>query len=185
MEGVDELARALDNAARDLPRESSIAINGTRTQVVKGMSKQIREELAVKAKDLKTTLKARKRATKSSLNASVQLDHSSRLSLRAFGSRQTRKGVSYLTHKGRGRQIVPGGFMGPKPGVKAPRLGGHAYKRQGTARKPIVRLHGASAWGSYTKNNMQPRTVREGEHALEKQIERRIRFNVLKKQGLI
>ena len=41
-------------------------------------------------------------------------------------------------------QRFPGAFMGPRPGVIAPSLGGHVFHRTGKSRKPIEKLYGPS-----------------------------------------
>jgi hypothetical protein len=183
--GIKGLEQALKGTSKQLPRELMIAVNATAKKVRTGMGRQVREELTVKAKDLKPILKVRKKANRSQISALVRLDKTKRLSLKAFGVRQTRAGVSFKISKRTGRKTVRGGFMGPKPGRPAARLGGHAYIRRGPARYPIVRMHGASPGGAYEKQNMRPRTINDGATELAKQVQRRVRFNTLKKQGLI
>lgn len=185
VEGIDELTKALGGAAKRLPRELTIAVNATAKKVATNMSKQVRGELVVKAADLKKVLRVKSRANKGNITAVVQLDEKRRLTLKSFGARQIRSGVSYKISKSSGRKTVPGGFMGPRPGVKAAKLRGHAFKRTGSARYPIVLLHGVSPWGVYTRRGMLPQTIQDGVRELNKQIARRIRFNVLKRERLI
>lgn len=62
------------------------------------------------------------------------------LTLKIFGPRQRGPGVA-VTVWGR-RQMLDGAFMGPRPGVIAPRLGGHVFKRTSADRKPIAKEFG-------------------------------------------
>jgi hypothetical protein len=64
------------------------------------------------------------------------------LSLKFFGPKQFAKGTK-ATVWGR-RQMYPGLFMGPKPGVLAPALHGHVFHRVGKARLPVKKAFGPS-----------------------------------------
>lgn len=185
--GDKELAKSLDNAARDLPKEQARVLNATRKPIVGLMTKQIQTKIGnVKTSPVKKVLKNGQNATRSRLATSVNLEETQRLRVDDFkGTRQTKVGVSYSISKTSGRKIIKSGFMGPRPGRKAPKLGGRAYKRTGSGRYPIVQLHVVSPWGVYIKNNMRTRTVKLGEIELHKQMERRIRENILRRQGLI
>ena len=179
--GIRELERALGDAKKRLPKEVAIAINRTAKWTTTQISRQVRDELNVKVRDVKKALSQRGKANASKLSTVVQLDKEKRLSLKYFGARQTRRGVTAKVGKKRRRTLIPDGFMGPRPGAVAVRLGGHAYKRTGRGRTPIVKLHGASPWGAYVKNNMRPETVKESSRELQKQIQRRIQFNLFKR----
>lgn len=185
LKGADELAAVLDDTAKQLPQDLAIVCNATAKKVRTHMSRQIREEITAKAGEVKKTLKQSKRANRGSLGAAVTLSETQRLSLKAFGAKQTSTGVSYRISKKGGRKRVLGGFRGPRPGVVAPRLGGHAFKRTTRKRSPIVKLHGISPWGVYTKRHMERETLDVGQRELDKQVQRRIRFRLLKKAGQI
>ncbi|MFO1150987.1 MAG: hypothetical protein U1E62_21640 [Alsobacter sp.] len=64
------------------------------------------------------------------------------LSLKLFKPRQFSYGVR-ATVWGRA-QKYPGMFMGPRPGVLAPKLGGHPFVRESKSRLPIDRGYGPS-----------------------------------------
>lgn len=57
-------------------------------------------------------------------------------------------------------QRFPGAFMGPSPGVIAPRLGGHVYTRMSSARLPIERQYGPAVPEALTRSASQ-RAVEE------------------------
>ena len=172
------MQKAIAGTKRDLPKELSIALNATAKKVSTKMSKQVREELVIKAGDVKKSLAIKRKARPQSLGAVVQLSKSARLPLKYFGATQRKKGVGYKISKTDGRRIAPGAFISAK-------LGGQVFKRAGKSRLPIFKLYGASAGGVYTKKYMEVETVRDGSIELRKQIQRRVRFVLLKKQGLI
>lgn len=175
---IAKLSEALDGNAKRLPREIKTAINATSRKTKTQISKDIRKELAAKAAAVNATLSISRKATDSSLGAAVRLKQTARIPLRDFGARQTKQGVSYKTSKKGGRKTVTGGFI-------IDSIGKHAFKRQGKSRLPIQKLKGPSPWGVFVKQNMRPETVREANAELRKQIDRRIRFITLKKQGAI
>lgn len=183
--GINKLKQAIEGTRRNLPGELRIAINATAKKVSSEVSKEIRKELALKAKDVKRHIVVKRKATKTRLSAMVQLSESRRPTLKSYGARQTWAGVSYKISKKTGRRVVKGGFMGPRPGVLAPRLRGHAFTRKGANRYPLQILRGPSPWAAFAKNRMIIPVSNVGEKELEKQITRRIRFNLLNKQGLI
>jgi len=117
--------------------------------------------------------------------AVVSLGKSKRTGLQHFGARQDKRGVSYKISKQGGRKRVPSGFMGPSPGVLAPRLYGGAFKRLGSTRLPIVKLYGVSPWGAYVKNKFEKPEVVTIAKGLSEQMERRIKLNVLRANGLV
>lgn len=181
---IRELEQALGDAKKRMPREIAIAINRTAKWTTTQMSRQVREQLNAKARDVKKVMSQKTKASPSRLGTKVELEHEKRLGLKAFGARQTRSGVTAKVSKRGPRTKVPGGFMGPRPGAIARKLGGHAFKRTGKGRKPIAKLHGASPWGAYVVNRMRPKTLRAAELELQKQIKRRIDFQILKRNRL-
>lgn len=168
---------------KSLQKELSIAINATAKSLRSDMSRSIRGELAVKKSDLDKTLKSAKLATPTSLSANVQLRKSPRIPLRDFAARQNKQGVSYRLGKRQGRRMAAGAFQGPKPGSQLTRWRGRVFKRVGKSRLPIVQLHGPSGWGVWVKGDISNPVLRDASSELRKQIERRIRFQILKSSG--
>ena len=170
------LSRMLKGNAKKLRRQLSIAVNATAKKTVSIVSKQIREHVAVTAKGVKQTTKVVARANAHKILATVRLSKTRRPSLKEFGARQTRAGVTYRISKRGGRQTIPGGFQGPKPGTMSVRLKGHVFKRVGKKRLPIVKLHGPSPWAVYKKQRLHLPTKRQTRRELRKQVQRRIHF---------
>lgn len=182
---VKRLQESLGKRAKRLPQELAVAVNAATKKGRSEINKEIRKELAVKAASLNRVLKQTKKATKASGTAQITLNKEQRLSLKDFGARQNKAGVSYKISPKKGRKLIAGGFMGPKPGVTAIKLRGNAFKRMGKTRLPIVKLMGASPWGAWHVNKLRTPMTKIIQAELKKQIERRIRFHVLKAQGAI
>jgi len=184
IKGVKELQAVLAEQANRLPRELAIAINATAKATSRHMAKEVTQELAVAQKVVTKTLSQPKKASGTDLKAAVRLSKTGRISLKEFGARQNRQGVSYKISKSKGRGLVPGGFQGPKPGAINTKWKGNAFKRVGKARLPIQKLMGPSPWGVFVKRGATAKTVEFANRELEKQVQRRIRA-VMVRRGLI
>lgn len=176
---LTELKAAIDGMGRGLSRELATAVNKAATKTQTAVSREVRTRLVIKAKDLKANLR-KLRATKTNPSATVSLFRTDRIPLKRFGARQIKKGVSYKIDKIEGRKVALGAF-----GPNIPRLGHHAFKRTGKARKPIVKLHGPSAYGVFLIHDMDTRVSHTATAILDKEIRERVRFLLLKKFGRI
>lgn len=174
-----EVTGLLGSAAKQLPLALSNAVNDTAKREVVFLSKRIRETVAIKAKDIKKYLK-RTRATPGRPVAHVELSESDRLPLKYFSARQTAKGVSYKIQKSGGRELVPGAF-----GPTMPRLGHHAFKREGKKRFPIIKLHGPSPGAVAVASGIDKEAEFDATVELEKNVNRRIKLILLRKQGIV
>lgn len=181
---VKRIAAGLGGYSRRLPQQLAIIVNATAKKVRTKMSRDVRSEMAIKARDMNRMLSVRK-AHKGRISAVVTLKHSFRPSLKAFSPRQTRKGVTYRISKKGSRKLAIGGFMGAKPGQLSVKLRGHVYKRVTKKRLPLTRLDGASAWASFNHNGMKPPTKLYARRELRKQIKRRANYLTLKRKGKI
>lgn len=182
---LDQLRNALKTVGGTMARELKIVTNKTANKTKLVMSREIRKELRAPAAKVKKTLRVSIKATTANTSAEVQLKKGERISLKEFNARQTRKGVTHKISKRRGRGRVDDAFMGPRPGAIATKLHGHVFKRRGEARLPIQKLYGPSPWGVFAINRMRKPTVQEITPEYVKQLQHRIRFKVLKAQGLI
>jgi hypothetical protein len=139
----------------------------------------------MKKDEAEKPLSIRGTATAENLSATVTLRKTKRLGLRHFGAKQNKTGVSYKISKTGGRKRVDGAFQGPKPGVMKMSWKGNAFKRVGKQRLPIIKLQGVSAFGAYAKNELSGPQVKVIEAELTKQMERRIKLNILRAEGLV
>jgi hypothetical protein len=182
---LKRLTKATDRAKKSLPRELAAALNAVARKAKRQINVRIRTELVVKAGDLNKLINVNRKASKDHLVSGVNLPQSRRLSLRVFGARHIKSGVSYRISKREGRKQAAGAFMGPRPGVLAPRLNGGVFARVGTSRLPIRKLKGPSPWGVFVKQKMTPEQERDIREELTKQMERRIKLNILRAEGLV
>ncbi len=179
---ADPVIRDLGTLVKNLPRETAIVSGKTARRGKSIIAKDISKELAVPQKVVRKQLEVAKTGK---TGATTTLKKSFRIPLKNFKASQTRAGVSYRISKRKGRKTVPGAFMGAKPGVPSPRLSNHVFKRVGKGRLPIRKLHGPSPWGVFVKRR-RTRPVGQQIHAeLRKQINERLRYRVLKSQGVI
>lgn len=182
---LQRLADAVSASGKKLTKEIAGAINQVSKKTKLEMGRDIRKKVAIPKDEVEKPLSIRAQATEGNLSAVVSLKETKRLGLRHFGARQDKRGVSYKIDKTGGRKRVNSAFQGPKPGVMRMKWKGNAFKRVGASRLPIVQLKGVSAYGTYKKNEMAGPQVKSIESELTKQLERRIKLNVLRASGLV
>jgi hypothetical protein len=182
---LSRLETAARNAGKLMSKELAAAINATAKTTRLDMGRKIREELNVGKSSIESAIKIVRTATPTGLSAGARLNQTERIPLRDFGAKQNKAGVSYKISKRGGRALVKGAFQGPKPGAMKASWRGRVFKRVGKDRLPIVQLMGPSPWGVFVKRRMTSWQIQGTETELRWQIERRIRFNVLRASGLI
>ena len=174
---LTRLREAVNGARKVMEVEIAAAINATAKKTRLEIGKTVRETIAIKKKESEQPLKISTKASKGSLSSTVRLQKTPRLPLKSFSARQDKKGVSYKISKQGGRKRLNGAFEWAAIG--------HFFIRAGTARLPIHKLDGVSAWGAFIKNDFTPEQMKATEKELAKQIERRINLNVLRANGLV
>jgi hypothetical protein len=179
------LQKAVGRAKKNFSKELAGAINAVSKKTKLQIGRDIRATVAMKKDEAEKPLSIRGTATAENLSATVTLRKTKRLGLRHFGAKQNKTGVSYKISKTGGRKRVDGAFQGPKPGVIKMSWRGNAFKRVGTARLPIIKLQGVSEFGAYAKNELSGPQVKVIEAELTKQMERRIKLNILRAEGLV
>jgi hypothetical protein len=179
------LQEAVGRAKKNFSKELAGAINAVSKKTKLQIGRDIRATVAMKKDQAEKPLSIRGTATAENLSATVTLRKTKRLGLRHFGAKQNKTGVSYKISKTGGRKRVDGAFQGPKPGVMKMSWKGNAFKRVGKQRLPIIKLQGVSAFGAYAKNELSGPQVKVIEAELTKQMERRIKLNILRAEGLV
>lgn len=179
------LKEAVGKARKSLPRELAAAVNSVAKKTRLSIGREIRKTVNLKKDQAERPIKITQTATAEVPTAKVSLAKEVRLGLQHFGARHDKKGVSYKIAKQGGRKRVDGAFMGPRPGVPAPRLNGGVFRRVGKERLPIVKLKGVSPYGAYAKNDLSEAEVKAINAELSKQMERRINLNILRANGLV
>lgn len=145
-------------APQRIARALNRAGGSARTFVVRGVAK----DMAIKQDAVKKQIVTRD-ARPDKLHVAIEI-RGARISLKEFGARQTRRGVTANT--GGGRQLYPGAFIMAR--------NGHVFKRQGRARLPIVKLHGASLPHVFDKH--APAALARGEEQLVKNLIHELKF---------
>ena len=182
---LKELQKATNKAKKSFTKELAGAINAVSKKTKLQIGRDIRATVAMKKDEAEKPLSIAAKANAGSLKAVVTLKKTKRLGLRHFGAKQSKKGVSYKINKNGGRKFIAGAFQGPRPGVIKQSWKGNAFKRVGKERKPILHIQGVSAFGAYAKNELSGPQVKAINEELLKQMERRIKLNVLRANGLV
>jgi hypothetical protein len=182
---LKKLRDAVNRSGKKFAKEMAGAINAVSKKTKLQIGRDIRATVAMKKDEAEKPLSIRGTATAENLSATVTLRKTKRLGLRHFGAKQNKTGVSYKISKTGGRKRVDGAFQGPKPGVMKMSWKGNAFKRVGKERLPIIKLQGVSAFGAYAKNELSGPQVKVIEAELTKQMERRIKLNILRAEGLV
>lgn len=182
---IKRLGDAVAASGKKLRKELAAAVNQTIKDGELKIARDIASEITMKVGDIKKTIRSPRKATAVNPEGVVALRWRKREGLQYFKAKQTKLGVTYKISAKAKRGLVRGAFMGPSPGVLAPKLYGGVFKRIGKSRLPIAKLRAVSAAGAFLKNKHEdalPGYLRE---KLTYQIERRINLNVLQASGLV
>ena len=182
---LKRLREAVGKARKNLPRELAAAVNSVSKKTRISIGRRIRQTVNLKKVDAEKPIKIKRTATAETPVGVVSIDKQTRAGLQHFAARQNSRGVSYKIDKRGGRKLVTSAFMGPRPGVLAPKLHGGVFKRVGRDRNPIVKLYGVSPYGAYAKNDMSKAEVEFINKSLMTEMERRINLNILRANGLV
>ncbi len=177
---IARMKAAIENTGKQLRKELVIAVNSTAKRSKAIIAKQIGKELTVAQKNIKKVIKVSRGASSTDLSATVEVDKEKRLNLKDYKARQVRAGVSFKVSKTNGTMLSKGAFI-PSKG----KYGGKVYVREGKARGPLKQRRGISPWGTFTAGNKIGPSTAETEQELKKQVDRRIRFLLLKQAGTI
>jgi len=175
--GLSELIESLNNVAENLAKETYTALSKAGSKTARAMTQEVTAELNVAAKVVRSKIKIKKQ--RENLTVTASLAKSARIPLRDFKARQTKtKGVSAKIEKKKGVTHYPKAFIVNK-------FGGQVYTRtnKGTGpRGPILKLKGASPFGSLVKRSLN-KVVEISTEEVKKQLAERIRYLNLKKSG--
>jgi len=182
---LKKLREATGRAGKKFPRELAAAVNSVSKKTRISIGRRIRTTINLKKAQAEKPIKIKRTATAETPVGVVSIDKETRMGLQHFAARQNGRGVSYKIDKRGGRKLVASAFMGPRPGDLAPKLHGGVFKRVGKSRQPIVKLYGVSPYGAYAKNEMSKAEVEFINKSLMTEMERRIKLNILRAEGLV
>lgn len=181
--GLDSLMNVLTETPKKLPAELARLSNNIAKEHRKSIAKEVRKHVLIQNKGVLKSINITKEASKGSFDARLKLKRSERPSLKYFGARQTKAGVTYRISKKRSKKTIKGAF-----GPKIPRLGGNVYSRTSKKRLPIRKLYGPSVLGVYLRNDLLPWSKEQLSDELGKQTAKRVRAIIvsqIKKQGRV
>lgn len=142
----------------------SVAVNDTARQTRAEARKRVAKESSIKAGTVAKGLTINPHSSPSTLSATV-IGSGRPISLKEFGARQNRKGVSARVW-GR-RQLYPGSFI-----VES--LGGHVYHRLTRRRLPIEKMWGAGIAQVMAQEHVSSVIVQHGQDRLQKNTQRQL-----------
>jgi len=167
--GFDALKNLISDSPKKLAKQTAIAANRTAKAHTKEISRSVRDEVSMKNKVVLRAVKVTKKASGvESQGAEITVQKKKRESLKEFGARQTKKGVSYRISKKGKRGFVPGAFI-------ASSIGGHAFKRKTKARLPIKKLFGVSVIAVFNKQKLIRKSREQVKARMEYEMNRRVR----------
>ena len=172
--GFKHLENIAEMTNSRLNREVSLVINDTAKKHKTAIAKRISQEVAVSQKVVRTIVDIKK-SNASALFAVITVYKTKRPSLKEFGARQIKTGVTYRISKRGKRQKIKGAF-----GPQIDRLGRHVFVRTGPKRFPIKKIMGVSPWAVYVKTNSLAWSETQILDDLELAIHKRVRALVLK-----
>lgn len=174
-----ELQRMLRDVPGGLEKALVGAVNDTAQATKRQIATAIYERVMIKKRDIRPHIRVT-RARRKHPSATVSLSETHRLSLRRFGARQTRAGVSYQIERKGTRKRIPGAF-----GPNIAKLGGHVFRRVDSTLRRIIKLYGPSSWGVYVKAGIAPQTEAAAMELLRRKLDQRAQFVLLKHTGAI
>lgn len=146
--GIHRLANVFAAAGAQAPHAIRRGLNRTGEKVRTQVKRALVQQTGLKAGVINRAVKTR-RANFSDLSY-VLKSRGGNISLKHFGARETRAGVSAAP--GGKQQIFPGAFIkgGRFPRRVALKMGGHVFQRTGSSRLPIEKVKS----GIYIPNEM-------------------------------
>jgi hypothetical protein len=131
---IDRAGNVLDPKALKRIRFSALTETARAGRTL--VQREIRQELALSAAAVNGQISVKRPAD----DTRALIVSRKGVSMREYGARQTRAGVSVLIRKGKGREVIQGAF-----GPKIDKLGRAVFKREGDKRFPIRKLQGPTA----------------------------------------
>lgn len=176
---IKRLEASLGDKAKRLPREIKTAVNAVARKVATATAKDLAKIMPLKQATLKKIVKQKSSATPENLRAVVRIGAGYPIPLKLHKPTQLKRGVSVLMRKKVKRSIIRDAFI-----VK--QYGQRVYKRKfPDQRGPLEQQYGPAPGEYYAELGTAKKAAEIARVELGKQIERRIRFNVLKSQGVI
>lgn len=173
-----QLLDLVGNDPKQYRRHLAAAVNRASKKLRTLISDRVRKKVHLRKATVDRRIIFRNINSGQQVGVDVIVQESSRISLKEFRARQTKRGVSYKVSKERPRGFIKSGF-----GPKIARLGHHVFARAGKDRFPIIKRFGISPWGVVVKGGIEQEAVAAARRFLDEQVSDRIRFLQLKQTG--
>ena len=183
--GLAELTKTLADTPKQIPKETAIAINKTAKGHIIDIAKEFRKHIKINVKGSKEALEQDHKATPKKLGTIVRVKPMARLSLKRFGAKQSKAGVSYQIAKQGGKSVIPSAF-----GPNIARLGNHVFTRKNpyvpggdkNANRALSKMKkGPSMLAVYEKHKMKKWSQKQVNVRLNKEIQKRVDFILYKR----
>lgn len=164
LSGLEKFEKFMDQAPYKKALNATTKRMATRFRKISTM--EVRKTYAIKAGDLKKTIKLKKVG-----NFTYKIDiRGKTLGLELFGARQTKGGVSVRVRKDRGRKIIKGAFLGRDIGGKL-----RIFKRKTKHRLPLKRFYTIAVPQMFNKDILN-KAAKEVERNYEKEFEHNLDY---------
>lgn len=184
-ESAEALKTLMRGVEKDIRKEVKVAVNKAGKSMESQMAKMVRTEINVSSRAVKKVITRPRLASETQLRTEIVVAKNKRISLKEFGARQSKTGVSYRISKKGGKKTIKGAFI-----VES--LGGHVYVRsgpkvemtrgkyKGQKRQQIFKRFGPSIWGYFANKKVLLDVQTRANAELEKQVAERVRFLTVK-----
>lgn len=168
------------------------AVNKSLTQGRRESTRLISQKYNIKQKDVIDSV-VMHRAQPANATGRLTIHPERRPGLAKFGARQTKKGITYQTQRGKGRTLIPGAFGYPKskPNWVAIQNISHVNKGRSKAEKADKRrtrlkfLQGITVWGMFASMNNQKRVTQVMQDRFMENVRQSVNFEYLVRTGQI
>ena len=174
---LESMKKVIGNLTTSISKELAIAVNLTAKQTRIQTARALKKELNVPVKILKKAVSTRSKATAKKTKAIIGLHGGYPIPLKHFKPRVTRAGVvAKINSRLKTKTVLPNAFM-PQ------RYNGSVVERLGKPRTPLKTQYGPSPGTAFKEAGVKDLAVAVAEATLPKEIQRRIRFLILKANG--
>lgn len=191
---LKRLQNVLGGCAKGLKKQLAIACRAAANTARREIVAAVKTELQIAGHHIKGKTSIVTKPTPQSIQAVVRLSKTGRIPLRWFNVREPKKGgISYKISRHEGGKRIPhawrhAGFAGGnifQRKLSAPKELVTRGRNAGRMKQPLEKLHGPSPYGVFVRHDMQLPVSQTTAAELKLQIEKRIRYLLLKQAGIV
>jgi len=178
----EDIIQKLGAVSKNLPKELEIVVSKTAKRTRSIIAKEVVSHYNTTQKKVRSAMRAARPGKYTRIISYMAL---SQWAAKHVKPKHTGMGVIAKPLKNGAAAEFPGGFMGGKPGKKAAKLQGHAFRRAGKSRLPIKKLLVASPGQIAKTPAVTTPTTKQINDEFRKQITERLRYKSLVASGKI